>query len=113
MYAVVFSFGGIPLIYMGDELAVLNDPQWADDLAHEDDNRWMHRPAMDWAAAARRHDPETVEGRMFAAIRALVAGPPGSCPRWPRAAAPSSCRQKTTACWPTGGSTRAARRSWP
>ena len=22
-----------------------------------DDNRWMHRPPMDWAAAARRHDP--------------------------------------------------------
>jgi amylosucrase len=32
----------------------------------------MHRPAMDWAAAARRHDLQTVEGRMFAAIRALA-----------------------------------------
>jgi amylosucrase len=71
MYAVAFSFGGIPLIYMGDELAVRNDTRWARDQAHEHDNRWMHRPLMDWAVAARRHDPDSLEGRMFAAIRAL------------------------------------------
>jgi amylosucrase len=34
MYAVVFSFGGIPLIYMGDELAMRNDPRWHQDPAH-------------------------------------------------------------------------------
>ena len=42
MYAVVFSFGGIPLIYMGDELGVCNDPRWQEDPAHAGDNRWMH-----------------------------------------------------------------------
>jgi len=71
LYAVAFSFGGIPLIYMGDELGVRNDPGWARDPAHGHDNRWMHRPAMDWAAAARRHDPASVEGRVFAAMRGL------------------------------------------
>ena len=50
MYAVAFSFGGIPLIYMGDELAMRNDPGWAGDPAHAHDNRWMHRPLMDWDA---------------------------------------------------------------
>jgi len=72
MYAVAFSFGGIPLVYMGDELALRNDPSWAADPAHAQDNRWMHRPLMDWAAAARRRDPHSVEGRMFAAIRGLA-----------------------------------------
>jgi amylosucrase len=71
MYAVAFSFGGIPLIYMGDELALRNDTRWAQDQAHEHDNRWMHRPPMDWAVAARRHDPDSPEGRMFAAIRGM------------------------------------------
>jgi amylosucrase len=71
MYAVAFSFGGIPLIYMGDELAVRNDTWWAQDASHEHDNRWMHRPPMDWAVAARRHDPDSLEGRMFAAIRGM------------------------------------------
>ena len=73
IYAVIFSFGGIPLIYMGDELALRNDPGWARDPAHAHDNRWMHRPLMDWAAAARRHDPESIEGRAFAAIRGLAS----------------------------------------
>ena len=73
MYAVAFSFGGIPLIYMGDELALRNDTGWAGDPAHEHDNRWMHRPLMDWDAAARRHDPGSLEGRVFAAIRGLAA----------------------------------------
>ncbi|MEV6488918.1 amylosucrase [Actinoplanes sp. NPDC051633] len=72
LYSVAFAFGGIPLIYMGDELAMRNDHTYLDDPALADDNRWMHRPHMDWAAAARRHDPATVEGRVFAALRQLV-----------------------------------------
>ena len=72
LYAVVFSFAGIPLIYMGDELAMTNDPQWADDQAQAPDNRWMHRPRMDWVRAARRGDPASVEGRAFAALRGLA-----------------------------------------
>ena len=57
---------------MGDELAMPNDPGWADDPAHAHDNRWMQRPRMDWARAARRGDPSTVEGRAFAALRGLA-----------------------------------------
>ena len=72
MYAVAFSFGGIPLIYMGDELALRSDSDWAREREHQHDNRWMHRPMMDWDAAARRHDPDTVEGRVFTAIRGLA-----------------------------------------
>ena len=72
MYAIAFSFGGIPLIYMGDELAMRSDPGWAGDPAHAHDNRWMHRPLMDWDLAARRHDPDSLEGRVFGAIRRLA-----------------------------------------
>src|ERR1700722_20077990 len=72
LYAVVFSFGGIPLIYMGDELALPNDPGWADDREQAPDNRWMHRPRMDWARAAWRSDPASVEGRACAALRGLA-----------------------------------------
>ena len=113
LYAVVFSFGGIPLIYMGDELALRNDPGWAGDPAHAHDNRWMHRPRMDWSPAARRQDPESVEGRAFAALRGLVTARrsllalrSGGSDRDPRPPA-------TAACWATGGPTRAAARSWP
>ena len=54
LYAIAFAHGGLPLIYMGDELGLRNDPAWADDPAHREDNRWMHRPPMDWEAAERR-----------------------------------------------------------
>jgi len=65
LYSVTFAFGGIPLLYMGDELALRNDAGYLADPARAPDNRWMHRPPMDWAAAGRRHDPSTVEGHVF------------------------------------------------
>jgi amylosucrase len=72
MYSVVYSYGGIPLLYMGDELALRNDPRWADDPAHAGDNRWLHRPPMDWAAADRRDDVGTVEGTVFAGLAEMA-----------------------------------------
>jgi amylosucrase len=71
LYAVVYSYGGIPLLYMGDEIAMLNDADWASEPKHADDNRWLHRPRMDWRGAERRIQERTVEGRTFDALRAL------------------------------------------
>jgi amylosucrase len=70
-YAIVYGFGGIPLLYMGDELALLNDASYLDEPEHADDNRWMHRPRMPWTLAQRRHDATTLEGRVHALIRHL------------------------------------------
>jgi amylosucrase len=72
LYAVAFAHGGLPLIYMGDELGLRNDDRWAADSSHGEDNRWMHRPPMDWAAAERRADPESIEGRLWDGLRRLV-----------------------------------------
>jgi amylosucrase len=71
LYSVAYAYGGIPLLYMGDELALRNDPGYLADPALAPDNRWMHRPPMDWDAAARRCDPATVEGRVWSGIRRL------------------------------------------
>ena len=73
LYSVVYSYGGIPLVYMGDELALRNDPHWADDPQQALDNRWMHRPPMDWVAAERRSRPGTLEAQAFGAFQALGA----------------------------------------
>jgi amylosucrase len=69
LHALAFAHGGLPLIYMGDELGLLNAPLAPD----EPDNRWLHRPFMDWEAAERRHDPATVEGRLWAGLQRLIA----------------------------------------
>jgi amylosucrase len=73
LHAVAFAHGGLPLIYMGDELGLLNDSEWGEVPAHRDDNRWMHRPQMDWATAERRHDPASVPGRLWSGLTRLVA----------------------------------------
>nr|WP_207955736.1 alpha-amylase family protein [Rubrobacter marinus] len=54
-HALIFGYGGIPLIYMGDELGLAADHSYLEDPNRRDDNRWMHRPRMDWRKAARRH----------------------------------------------------------
>lgn len=71
-HAVIMGWGGIPVIWMGDEIALASDPDWAAEPGHESDNRWAHRPSMDWARAADRHDLATIPGRVFAGLRHLV-----------------------------------------
>ena len=46
--------------------------RWADEPGHGDDNRWAHRPRLDPAVAARRHDAGTVEARVFEGLRHLA-----------------------------------------
>jgi amylosucrase len=72
LHAVTFAWGGVPLLYMGDELALGNDTSYLDDPALAADNRWMHRPWFDDEAAARRDDPATVEGRVFGRIQQMA-----------------------------------------
>lgn len=71
-HALIASFGGVPLLYMGDEIGLLNDRTYRDDPEKASDSRWMHRPQMDWAKAARRRDASTVEGQIFAGIRHIL-----------------------------------------
>lgn len=65
LHAVIFTIGGIPLLYLGDELGMLNDYSYESDPEKTGDSRWIHRPAFDWEKAKRRHDPATVEGRIY------------------------------------------------
>jgi amylosucrase len=71
-YQIVLGFGGLPLLYMGDELALTNYYGYADDLAHADDNLWVHRPPMPWDRAERRNIPGTLEHRVWHAIRHAI-----------------------------------------
>jgi amylosucrase len=72
-YAIVLGWGGVPVIWMGDEIGLLNDAGWAAEPGHDADNRWLHRPRMPWEVAGERHEPGTVAGRLFTAMRDLAA----------------------------------------
>lgn len=48
LYGMLCSIGGIPLVFLGEEWAVLNDYTYLDDPEKADDSRWVHRPRTDW-----------------------------------------------------------------
>jgi amylosucrase len=73
LYSVILAYGGIPLVYMGDELGLLNDHSYLNEPTKANDNRWMHRPAMNWRLAELRHDLKSVTGRIFHELRHLIA----------------------------------------
>jgi amylosucrase len=72
LHAVIMSIGGIPLIYLGDEVGWLNDYTFRSDPARAQDSRWVHRPLIDWSKMDRRTDATTVEGQIFARLRRLI-----------------------------------------
>jgi amylosucrase len=73
LHSVVLSYGGIPMIYYGDELATLNDYSFEDDPAHSDDNRWVHRPMIDWNVAAKRSKAKEPSHKVFKALQRMIA----------------------------------------
>lgn len=72
-HALIAAFGGIPLIYMGDELAALNDWTYRDVPERAHDSRWVHRPRMDWTVAETRHNADTPAARVFRGVRHILA----------------------------------------
>jgi amylosucrase len=71
-HCLVLGFGGLPLIYMGDELGLRNYYDFVEEPDHADDNRWVHRPPMPWDLVDRRHIEGTVEYRIWHRLRHLI-----------------------------------------
>lgn len=72
LHAIICGFGGVPLIYSGDEIAMTNDYGFTDSPAHAEDNRWVHRPCLDWDAVARLDEPGLASARVFAWLRRVI-----------------------------------------
>lgn len=73
LHNLIMSFGGIPLLYYGDAVGTLNDDAYLHDSSKMNDNRWVHRPTLDWQAMALRNEPGTVQQRIFSQIKQLIA----------------------------------------
>lgn len=72
--ALIASYGGVPLIYMGDEIGMTNDNAFAATPEHAHDTRWMHRPFMDWKrVTAVQTDPDLPERRIFDGTRHILS----------------------------------------
>ncbi|HKK12726.1 MAG TPA: alpha-amylase family glycosyl hydrolase, partial [Flavobacteriaceae bacterium] len=53
MQAQSMLIGGIPVLFYGDEVGYENDYSYQKDPGKSYDNRWMHRPIIDWNKNAR------------------------------------------------------------
>jgi len=72
IHGIIMTIGGVPLLYLGDEIGTLNDYTYRDDPAHTRDSRWVHRPRVDWERYERRSDMNSPEGRVFQGLLQLV-----------------------------------------
>ena len=73
LHGMIMSFGGIPLLYHGDEIGMQNDFSYMHDKEKAHDTRWIHRPFMDWEKAEKRHVRGTVEQRIFEGLSKMIA----------------------------------------
>jgi len=73
LHSLILSFGGIPLLYNGDAIGVLNDYSYQDDEGKSDDNRWIHRPKINWERADSRNKKGTAEFAIFNALKKMIA----------------------------------------
>ncbi len=71
LHAFMFSQSGIPVVYSGDEIGMLNDYSYKNDPEKAADSRYIHRGDFRWDLAENRHRPETVQGKLFPVLDKL------------------------------------------
>ncbi|HEY3312750.1 MAG TPA: alpha-amylase family glycosyl hydrolase [Anaerolineales bacterium] len=72
IHAIIMTVGGIPLIYLGDEVATLNDYSYRDDPSHSRDSRWVHRPRADWERFGQRYQTQSIPGKTYQGLQKLI-----------------------------------------
>jgi amylosucrase len=73
LWGIVLSIGGIPLLYLGDELGALNDNRYAAEPNRAADSRWAHRPHITPEMREARHVPTAISARIFRRLMHLIS----------------------------------------
>jgi amylosucrase len=72
MQAMSFFIGGTPMIFYGDESGHTNDYSYLKEEGKSYDNRWMHRPVIDWNKNEDVEKPGTIESVIFSSTKKLI-----------------------------------------
>lgn len=72
LHSVALSSGGLPLIYLGDEVGTLNDYDYVNDAHKASDSRWVHRPRADVSRYAQRYEAGTDTAMVFGRLRRMI-----------------------------------------
>ncbi|WP_375388332.1 alpha-amylase family protein [uncultured Amnibacterium sp.] len=71
-HSIALSTGGLPLLYLGDEVGQLNDYGYLRVPEHAADSRWVHRPPYPAERYAERRDTDTDAGAIHLGLRRLA-----------------------------------------
>ena len=82
MHGVILTVGGIPLIYLGDEIGTLNDYSYRQNAAKAGDSRWVHRPFTDWEKMEQRKVPDEHRRAHIFWTEAVNPAAHGACSVW-------------------------------
>ena len=72
LHALMLTLKGIPVLYSGDEIGMLNDQSYHNDPDKLADSRNLHRGDFRWDLAEDRNNPDTITGRVFQTITSLM-----------------------------------------
>ncbi|PJC87260.1 amylosucrase [Vibrio sp. HA2012] len=72
MNSISLSIGGIPLIYQGDELGMLNDHSYLNDEHKRDDSRWVNRPYITEEALKLALQGEAPQARIHRELKHMI-----------------------------------------
>lgn len=71
-HSIILSTGGLPQLYLGDEVGQLNDYTYVNDPAHREDSRWVGRPRYPADLYDQRRYFATSAGALYQSLRRLI-----------------------------------------
>ena len=72
LHGITLAFGGIPLIYAGDEIGTLNDYSFQNDASKKGDSRWVNRPMQDWETISKLDNQNLPQSKIFHTLQKLI-----------------------------------------
>ena len=72
VHSVILSIGGVPLLYSGDELGLLNDYSYRNEPSKQHDDRWVHRIAVTEQDIENSHKPQTPSNLIASGLEKLI-----------------------------------------
>ena len=73
LYGIILAAPGIPLIYAGDEIGMLNDYSYMGEADKMMDSRWINRPIHDWRAVSGLASEKNHTSRLYNGLQHLIA----------------------------------------
>ncbi len=74
LHGLVLAYGGIPMIYAGDELGALNDYSYLKESGKQNDSRWVNRPKHHWKEVEKvLGNTDSPAFKIFNRLKQLIA----------------------------------------